>query len=51
MMEIWGGIEGFADVERVDLPERTDHEELLNGPALDSDADVASQGDIDALFG
>ena len=35
MMEIWGGIEGFKDIEKVDLPARTDHEELLNGPALD----------------
>lgn len=51
MMEIWGGIESFADVEKVDLPDRSDHEELLNGPALDDDEDVASQGDIDALFG
>lgn len=50
MMEIWGGIEGFRDVEKVDLPMRTDHEELLNGPALEADEDVASQDDIDALF-
>ena len=50
MMEIWGGIEGFKDVEKVDLPSRTDHEELLNGPALEEDEDTASQDDIDALF-
>lgn len=50
MMEIWGGIEGFKDVETVSLPERTDHEELLNGPALEEDENVASQDDIDALF-
>ncbi len=50
MMEIWGGIESFAGVEKVDLPARSDHEELLNGPALEADEDVASQGDIDALF-
>ncbi len=50
MMEIWGGIEGFKDIEKVDLPERTDHEELLNGPALEEAENVASQDDIDALF-
>jgi chemotaxis protein CheZ len=50
MMEIWGGIEGFKDVETVNLPERSDHEELLNGPALQEDEDTASQDDIDALF-
>ena len=50
MMEIWGGIEGFKDIEKVNLPERTDHEELLNGPALVEDENVASQDDIDALF-
>ena len=50
MMEIWGGIEGFKDVEKVTLPERTDHQELLNGPALQEDENVASQDDIDALF-
>ena len=50
MMEIWGGIEGFKDIEKFDLPERTDHEELLNGPALEEDENVASQDDIDALF-
>ncbi|GBE42535.1 chemotaxis regulator CheZ [bacterium BMS3Bbin10] len=50
MMEIWGGIESFAGVEKVELPERANHQELLNGPALDDDEDVASQCDIDALF-
>ena len=50
MMKIWGGIESFMDVEKVDLPARADHQELLNGPALEVDEDVASQDDIDALF-
>lgn len=50
MMEIWGGIEGFKNIEKVNLPERTDHEELLNGPALEEDENIASQDDIDALF-
>ena len=50
MMEIWGGIESFKDVERVEVADRSEHEELLNGPALEADEDVASQDDIDALF-
>lgn len=50
MMEIWGGIESFKDVEPVDLPEREGDAALLNGPALDTDEDVASQDEIDALF-
>lgn len=50
MMDIWGGIESFKDIEKIDLPDQTDHEELLNGPALEADENVASQEDIDALF-
>lgn len=50
MMEIWGGIEGFKDVEIVDELRREGDDALLNGPALDGQADVASQDDIDALF-
>ncbi|MEP3048501.1 MAG: protein phosphatase CheZ [Roseibium sp.] len=50
MMDIWGGIESFKDIEldQPDLPEGD--AALLNGPALDNDVDVASQDDIDALF-
>jgi chemotaxis protein CheZ len=50
MMEIWGGIESFKDVEPVDIPRPEGDQALLNGPALESDEDVASQDDIDALF-
>ena len=50
MMEIWGGIEGLADVEADKLPEREGDAALLNGPALETDLNVASQDDIDALF-
>ncbi|GAB4226847.1 MAG: protein phosphatase CheZ [Methyloligellaceae bacterium] len=50
MMEIWGGIESFNDVEVVDPPKREGDAALLNGPALETDEDVASQDDIDALF-
>lgn len=50
MMEIWGGIESFENVTPQNLPHRKGDGELLNGPALESDADIASQADIDALF-
>ena len=50
MMEIWGGIEHFTEIE-VDNPlEKTGDDALLNGPALDDEEGVASQADIDALF-
>ncbi|MCT4656828.1 MAG: protein phosphatase CheZ [Cohaesibacter sp.] len=50
MMEIWGGIEHFQEIE-VDNPmEKTGDEALLNGPALGDEDGVASQDDIDALF-
>ncbi|RMF05696.1 MAG: hypothetical protein D6773_04985, partial [Alphaproteobacteria bacterium] len=50
MMEIWGGIESFKEIEVVDPPKRDGDAALLNGPALETDEDVASQDDIDALF-
>lgn len=49
MMEIWGGIESFRDIE-VELEHRLGDQGLLNGPALDNDSGIASQDDIDALF-
>jgi chemotaxis protein CheZ len=49
MMDIWGGLETFKDIE-VDLEHRQGSQALLNGPALDADANIASQDDIDALF-
>lgn len=49
MMEIWGGIESFRDIE-IELEHRMGDQSLLNGPALGSDQDIASQDDIDALF-
>ncbi|WP_321449093.1 protein phosphatase CheZ [uncultured Cohaesibacter sp.] len=50
MMEIWGGIEQFQEIE-VDNPlEKTGDAALLNGPALANEDGVASQDDIDALF-
>lgn len=50
MMDIWGGIESFNDVEAVKREAREGDEALLNGPALEADMDVATQDDIDALF-
>lgn len=50
MMEIWGGIESFQGLELEDTAKRNGHEELLNGPALEDDEDVASQDDIGSLF-
>jgi chemotaxis protein CheZ len=49
MMEIWGGIESFRDIE-VELEHRLGDQGLLNGPALEQDVNIASQDDIDALF-
>ena len=49
MIEIWGGLESFKDVETSDLDLGED-ESLLNGPALENEENVASQNDIDALF-
>jgi chemotaxis protein CheZ len=49
MMDIWGGIESFKDIE-VELEHRMGDQALLNGPSLDKDQNIASQDDIDALF-
>jgi chemotaxis protein CheZ len=49
MMDIWGGIESFRDIE-VELEHRLGDQALLNGPSLDHDQNIASQDDIDALF-
>lgn len=49
MIEIWGGLESFNNVETTE-PDETLDESLLHGPALDNEEDVASQNDIDALF-
>jgi chemotaxis protein CheZ len=51
MMDIWGGLESFKDVETIDDRGRQGDAALLNGPALATDKGVTSQDDIDALFG
>ncbi len=50
MMDIWGGIETFKDIELEERDLKEGDAALLNGPALESDVDVATQDDIDALF-
>jgi len=50
MIEIWGGLESFKDVETVE-PVRDGDDALLNGPALTTDKGITSQDAIDALFG
>lgn len=50
MMAIWGGIDSFADIEVDDTGRPTGDAALLHGPALETDEDLADQGDIDALF-
>lgn len=50
MIELWGGIEAFRDIEPEAMPQPTGDEALLNGPALADEEDQASQDDIDALF-
>ncbi len=50
MMDIWGGIESFKEIELVQRDAKEGDAALLNGPSLESDVDVATQDDIDALF-
>jgi chemotaxis protein CheZ len=50
MIDIWGGLESFKDVETLDDPKPRGEAALLNGPALVSDKGVTSQDAIDALF-
>lgn len=50
MMEIWGGLESFKDVEPEALPEPEGDEALLHGPPLEDEEGLANQDDIDALF-
>lgn len=51
MIEIWGGMDSFEEVEAEPLDTREGDDRLKNGPALETDEDLASQDDIDALFG
>ena len=51
MIEIWGGMDSFEGVEVTPADTREGDDRLKNGPSLETDEDVASQDDIDALFG
>jgi chemotaxis protein CheZ len=46
MIEIWGGLESFKDVEAIDDHKRRGDAALLNGPALSTDKGVTSQDDM-----
>ncbi|WP_243374201.1 protein phosphatase CheZ [Microvirga solisilvae] len=50
MIEIWGGLESFKDIETTEEQPQGDAA-LLNGPALATDKGITSQDAIDALFG
>ena len=51
MMEIWGGLEAFKEIEAETIAEREGDARLLNGPKIAGESGHASQDDIDALFG
>ena len=51
MIQIWGGLESFKEIETLELAEQSGDRALLNGPALESENGCTSQSDIDALFG
>jgi chemotaxis protein CheZ len=50
MMEIWGGLDAFKDIEVEKIAERLGDAALLNGPKVDGEMGHASQDDIDSLF-
>jgi chemotaxis protein CheZ len=50
MMEIWGGLDAFKDIEAEKMRTREGDAGLVNGPRVDGEAGHASQDDIDALF-
>lgn len=50
LIEIWGGIEQFAEVEPAARAERDHYRKLVNGPRLEGDGDCVSQKEIDAMF-
>jgi len=50
MMEIWGGLDAFKDIEAETIAQRQGDTRLLNGPKIAGEAGHASQDDIDAAF-
>ena len=50
MMEIWGGLDAFKDIEAEVIADRQGDAALLNGPKVEGEVGHASQDDIDSLF-
>jgi chemotaxis protein CheZ len=50
MIDIWGGLDAFADVTPEAMAVRTGERRLLNGPRLNGAAGHADQAEIDVLF-
>src|SRR5437660_821038 len=50
MMEIWGGLDAFKDIEAEKMRKGEGEAGLVNGPRIGGEAGHASQDDIDALF-
>jgi len=50
MMDIWGGLDAFKDIEAEKIAVREGDAALLNGPKVEGEAGHASQDDIDSLF-
>ena len=50
MMEIWGGLDAFKDIEAEKMSKPGGDAGLVNGPRIEGEAGHASQDDIDALF-
>jgi len=50
MMEIWGGLDAFQEIEPEKMVKPDGDTGLLNGPKIEGEAGHASQDDIDALF-
>jgi len=50
MMEIWGGLDAFKEIEAETIAEGEGDAKLLNGPKIEGAAGHASQDEIDALF-
>jgi chemotaxis protein CheZ len=50
LIEIWGGMEQFVDVEPAAKVEVKKYPKLVNGPKLEGDEGCVSQQEIDAMF-
>jgi chemotaxis protein CheZ len=50
LIEIWGGLDQFLDVQPAAKAEVKKYPKLVNGPMLEGDNGCVSQKDIDAMF-